>query len=739
VAVVIFKSLRAIQRFLLDGVAISLKGFSLFLEIASVARKKRDLLRNDCLQTKLNHIEPKEFEMTRILSTLLIVVLAVAAFAADFDALLTQVTSYDYGDSREALTSLSATLREASGDELKLAEYEKAMLAVVGSKEATFAAKQFLCKELSIMGTEQSVPTLAQLLKKDETADIARYALERIPGDAVDAALLKAMKKAKGTTQVGIINTIGERQIEAATKGLGKLVTKKEADVAMAAAAALGKIGTDESATILGAALPKVEGNVRDVVVDAYLKNADAFLKAGNKSKAEAIYTPLFAATESTPTRSAALTGLIKTVDNPTELIVDVLSKDENAAIKGVAISMVHQCKRDMDLNAIAATMPKLDALGKVQMLTAFKVKGDPVVRDAVITALDCKGEEVVITAIEALSIVGDKSDAVLLAEIAATSGDNKKETAKESLARLNAKGTNEAIIAAIPQAESSVKVELVESIGDRQMTASVPVLVESAKDENARVRIASLKALGQVASPKALDALIDLLITAQGNAERREAERAVVAVAGKIEDTDKQGDAVIQAMTTVEDMKAKSSLMLVAGRLGDADALPIMREALSSDDNDLKRAAILSLTEWPTPEPLTDLENVAKTAQEASHKVLGLRGYIQLIGVESDRPKEETVALYKNAIDIADEAGEKRMALSGLAKVQSSAALELAAGYLDDADLRGEAEIAVMGNIWQARDADPAKVKAAMEKIYKNSDDDGMKRRAKQALDQMK
>ncbi len=676
--------------------------------------------------------------MTRILSTLLIVALAVAAFAADFDVLLSKVASYDYGDSREALTSLSTMLREASGDALQLAEYEKAMLDVVGSKEATFAAKQFLCKELSIMGTSLSVPTLEKLLKKDETADIARYALERIPGAEVDAALLKAIKKTKGTTKIGVINTIGERQIKAATKALGILVTKKDADVAMAAAAALGKIATDESATFLGAALPKVEGNVRNVVVDAYLKNADMYLKAGGNANAEGIYTPLFAETESTPTRSAALTGLIKTVDNPTELIVDVLSSDENAAIKGVAISMVHQCKRDMDLNAIAAAMPKLDALGKVQLLTAFKVKGDPVVRDAVVKALECKDEQVVITAIEALSVVGDKSDAVLLAEIAADSRDDKKETAKEALARLNANGTNDAILAAIPTTEATIKVELVESIGARQMAASIPVLLQSAKDENARVRVASLKALAQVASPDDLNAVIDLLIDAQSNGERREAERAVAAVAIKIKDADQQGDAVIKAMTTVEDMKAKSSLMLVAGRLGDADALPLMREALSSDDDDLKRAAILSLTEWPTPEPLTDLENVAKTAEKASHKVLGLRGYIQLIGVESDRSKDETVALYKNAINIAEQPGEKRMALSGLGNVRSGAALELAADYLDDADLRGEAEIAIMGNIRQAREADPQKVKAAMQNIYENSDDDNMKRRAKQALDQM-
>ena len=130
----------------------------------------------------------------RICSLLFIAGLSFSLFATDFSEVLTKVSSYDYGDSRENLTILSDMLRGASEDPLKLAEYENAMLQVVAAKETKFAAKQFLCKELSIMGTEQAVPTLAKLLEKEETADIARYALERIPGDKVDATLIAAMK-----------------------------------------------------------------------------------------------------------------------------------------------------------------------------------------------------------------------------------------------------------------------------------------------------------------------------------------------------------------------------------------------------------------------------------------------------------------------------------------------------------------------------------------------------------------
>jgi len=637
------------------------------------------------------------------------------------------------------LTTLTDMLRQASEDAAQLAEYEAAMLEVLSDKETTFAAKQFLCKELSIMGTEQSVDVLYDLLmsKNAKHADIARYALERIPGQTVDEALLKALKKTKGTIKVGIINTIGERQIEEATKPLSKLTTDKDDAIAMAAAAALGKIATDATATALGAALTNTEGDVRETAVDAYLKNADALFKAGEQNKALAIYESLYVPNESIPTRSAALTGLVKTVENPTDLIVNVLESEAADELKAVAISMVHQCQRDLDVEAIADLLPTLDPLGQIQLLTAFKVRGATPVRDAVAQMVDSENLDVRLTAMEALVTVGDDSDALLLANVAAASTGEAKETAKESLARLSAPGVNQTIVQAIPDADENVKVELVESVGARQMTDAVPTLLTAAKDENVRVRVAALKSLGQVASPEHLPDLVNLLVKAQNNAERREAERTVVTVANTIEEKEKRGDVIMAVLPETEDMTAKSSLMLVLGRIGDPDALPIMRDALSSDDAELKRAAILSLSEWPTPKPADDLLNVAQSAESSSHQVLALRGYIRLAGLESDRPKAETVKMYKTALELAENVGEQRMALSGLAEVGSVGAMSLAAEYLDHSDLQGEAEIAVVSNAWRTRGEESAERTALLNKVYDQTSDERVKREAGRLLDQ--
>ena len=47
--------------------------------------------------------------------------------------------------------------------------------------DATTAAKDFICRQLGVIGSEASVPVLAAMLNDPGTADLGRYALERIP------------------------------------------------------------------------------------------------------------------------------------------------------------------------------------------------------------------------------------------------------------------------------------------------------------------------------------------------------------------------------------------------------------------------------------------------------------------------------------------------------------------------------------------------------------------------------
>jgi type 1 glutamine amidotransferase len=230
---------------------------------------------------------------------------------AELQELLGKVKTYDWGQSRLPLTEVSEIIKKAYGDKVELAKIEKALLGVLES-DATRAGKQFVCRELSIIGTEQSVPTLAKMLSGQETSDMARYALERIPGSAVDEALRRSLRGARGNARIGIINSLGQRRDKEAVKILsGILGRRRNQEAAMAAAAALGQIADSQAAEALAEAKNKAEGKLLLVVLDAYLKCADQMVAEGNKIKAMGIYKELQKEGMPKPIRTAALTGMI--------------------------------------------------------------------------------------------------------------------------------------------------------------------------------------------------------------------------------------------------------------------------------------------------------------------------------------------------------------------------------------------------------------------------------------------
>jgi len=232
---------------------------------------------------------------------------------AKLQELLEKVKTYDWGQSRLALTEVSDIVKAAFGSPAKLREIEKSLIGVLKS-DAKYAGKQFVCRKLSIIGTRQSVPTLAEMLIEPKFSDMARYALERIPDEAVDQALRNALSKTSGKTKVGIINSLGERRDSKAATALSKLIYDSDDMVAGSAVAALGKIGGPRATKALARAKGETSGKLRMLVLDAYLKCADQLAAKGRKKPALAIYKELSEEGLPEPIRAAAALGRLNVI-----------------------------------------------------------------------------------------------------------------------------------------------------------------------------------------------------------------------------------------------------------------------------------------------------------------------------------------------------------------------------------------------------------------------------------------
>ncbi len=226
------------------------------------------------------------------------------------DEQLAQLKAYDWGQSRKSLTQLEEGIRKAHGDVGMLRSFEKGLLDVVTS-DAKPAGKQFACRQLSLIGTEISVPILATMLTNEQTSDMARYALERIPSKAVNKVLREALPKATGKMKVGIVNSLGQRRCPKAVEALGEMAGGSDEMLAEAALAALGQIANDDAAKVLAKAKGKAKGKLQMVALDSYLKCADQMVADGKKAQALAIYKELQDKSLPKPIQTAALRGML--------------------------------------------------------------------------------------------------------------------------------------------------------------------------------------------------------------------------------------------------------------------------------------------------------------------------------------------------------------------------------------------------------------------------------------------
>ncbi len=127
------------------------------------------------------------------------------------DDLMAKLKAYDWGGDRGSLMGIDASIVAAHGNAEKLAEIEQALLEVLQS-DVPIPAKEYICRQLALIGTDRCVPVLAAMLPDAELSDRARLALEAIPTTVADEALRAALDKVEGDQRAGIVNSLDERK-----------------------------------------------------------------------------------------------------------------------------------------------------------------------------------------------------------------------------------------------------------------------------------------------------------------------------------------------------------------------------------------------------------------------------------------------------------------------------------------------------------------------------------------------
>jgi HEAT repeat protein len=651
---------------------------------------------------------------------------------AEIEPLLAKIAVYEYGANPDVIVTFNELVEDLQGSPVQRKALETRLLQFLQSS-ATMAGKETAFKEIAMIGTDASIPVLTPMLTRVETAEMARYALAAIPGAAADNALLSSLGQAPNArVKIGIINSLGHRQVAKAVPALAALVPSPDPEVAAAAAAALAAIADRPALNALASARTKLSGPARQPLADAYVTCADRFAARGEKAVAIDVYKQMIAPGESRMVRARALTGLTAAEGKEAIPALTAEMESPDPVLEATAVRLLNGLPGPDITKAMVAEFSKVPAFCQAHLLTAMAQRGDVSARPTLVAALKSTAPGVRTAALAGIGKLGDASSPMVLAEAAAASADPEQTAARRSLYTLRGPGIDAAIISSMGSASGKVRVELIMAAGQRVMLSAADALIKMAQDTDPDVHRAALTALRSVGGPSQTAPLLDMVLKASSAAERRETALTLGTVLRR--EQPPRIDAVIAAYRNTSALQARLSLLDVMGQVSSEQALPLLRESIKDANPEIARGAILALTAWSDSTPLMDLLNLAKSVSQSLQaageaidsqsvlppgyaatngagrggrggrggpptnnlQVLALRGFLRLMVLQSQRTPSESGRLLGEAMAVATQTNEKLSILSLLPAFPSKESLAVAQAAARDTTVADEAKVAV-------------------------------------------
>jgi len=625
---------------------------------------------------------------------------------------------------RQLTLALSASLLLLTAPQFSAAdgpaaspEKEMELLTILRS-DAAGAEKAIACKQLAIYGSAASVADLAKLLPDLQLSSWARIALENIPGPEVDEALRTATNSLEGRLLVGTINSIGVRRDAAAVSALFEKLKSSDAEVASAAAVALGRIGNAEAVQILRPALVAAPADVRTAVAEACVLCAERMLSEGHAADAIALYDEIRNSEVPAQRIIEATRGAILARGNDgIPLLLEQL-QSPNKIMFQLALGTAREFPGNELDGQLAAELAKAEPSRAALIVQAMADRPETVVLAAVLKAAEQGPLPVRLSAINALARVGNVSCLPALLKIAtekdpelaasaqatlsATSavvaatglGTELAASAQATLSALPGDDVDAQIISLLDGAKGKSYPLLLTVVGKRRIEA-VPALLKAVANSDAAVRSAALIALGETVSLKDLNVLVSQVVSPKNADDAAVAQQALKAASIRMADREACATQLAAAVEKSKAVPTKIVLLQILGSMGGTKALETIGNAAKSNDPQLQDSSSRLLGEWMTEDAAPVLLDLAKI-QTNPYQVRAMRGYIR-IARQFVLPDEQRLAMCQKAFDESRQVAEKKLVLDVLKRYPSIDGMKLAIKAMQVPELKDDATQATL------------------------------------------
>lgn len=571
-------------------------------------------------------------------------------------------------------------------------EKEQQLLAILRS-EGPAEEKALACKHLAIYGSAAAVPDLAKLLPDPQLSSWARIALEAIPGDASDEALRDAAGSLNGRLLVGMINSLGVRQDAKAVTLLAKKLQDTDAEVASAAAVALGHIGNDAATKSLRAALATAPAQVRSAVAEGCVLCAERLHKAGDSVAAAEIYDEVRGADVPKQRILEATRGAILARSQQGMPLLLELFKSSDKAMFRLALGMAREFPGDTVDPRLAEEVTRAQPERAALIIQAMADRSETVDLAFVLQVAEQGPNQVRLSAIDALQRIGDDSCLESLLKIAMDSDADLSTAARETLAVLPGQHVDKKIGALLPSASGNRYKILLQLVGQRRIEDLVEEVEKAIDHPDSSVRSAAFIALGETVSLNKLSVLVAQVVRPLHAEDAPVAQQALKAASVRMPDREACAAALTVALNR-SSTTTKSTLLEILSHVGGDTALQTLATAAKSEDPGLQDTGSRLLGTWNSLAAAPVLLDLAKNGPEEKYRIRALRGYIGLARKFS-MSHQERAQMCQNGFDATQRDAERRLVLEVLKIHPSPAGLKIATNAIKIPSLKEDATLA--------------------------------------------
>ncbi|RPJ75313.1 MAG: DUF1080 domain-containing protein, partial [Acidobacteria bacterium] len=607
---------------------------------------------------------------------------------------------------RFALNAVAAFASKAP--EPKRALAERSLITALGGA-SDVEVRTFLLSQLRLVGREPAVKAAAALLADANLVEPATQLMLSVKTPAAQAALLDALDRAQGPGRVTIVKALGELAAPAANARLLKLAGDPDWALRRDVLAALARIASPESYSTLAGAAEKAGFRYEPAnALGALLEYAK---RVGPKSAgtAEKVCRLVMEKTddpERLATRAAAL-AVLADVRGAAALPELLKAVDHNdAAYRNAALLKAERIRAGNTVDQWVAKAKKVGAERRAEIIAMLGRQGDATALPFIRSSLTAAEPEVMLAAANALAHV-QKAKAVpdILPLLKNASAQTAPRMAEILGWTIDEKGLDP-LVAMLDSLQPAGKAAALTVIGSKSGRRFAPKVLPLTSDGNPEVRAAAVKALAGVVGPEHLPALLKMLDGSAGPQAQpatalpavngadaayvADVQRAVVAAASLVTPEDARATPVLAAMKTASHPER---FVEVLPQVGGKPALTALVELFEGSNLTLKAAAFRGLAQWRGPEAADRLFEVYT---DAGFRDQAFAGFLRQIS-SSTLPDEQKVLAFRKALSLNPPARERRQLIRALERAKTFQSFLVAASYLDDADMRGDAAGVVM------------------------------------------